>query len=167
MTDHNRMSRRDWFRLRPHNQSPGRESSHAETLVGPAAPGLQALDHPPNHHGMDLAELPPMREAQLTDEQVRHLFADIGAVGSDVLLMQRTTSERRAAVRRAKTAEQLQHTLELLLAGTHPRVQVRYRWQGTDWIDTLERQRGGVRLVRIAHRPPASSPHTAAGTKHS
>ncbi len=163
MADGNRMSRRDWFRLRPRQKEQNVEASrNMPNSVGGAAMGeapdvLQAVAHPVNHDGMDLSELPPMREALLTEEQVRQLFSDIESLASEILLMQRSARSQQATASRATTAEQLRTAQESLLSGNVPRVQIRYHWQDSNWIDTLEARDRGIRLVRIAHNLPASA----------
>ena len=135
MSDSHRMSRRDWFRLLPR----GAESETATDTaarapvpaavhsMGPAPHGLQAIPHPQNHDGMNLADLPPMREAVLSEEQVRQLFADIEAFASEILLMQRLASTARATASATSATEQLRTTQQSLLAGAIARVQIRYR----------------------------------------
>ena len=130
--------------------------------MGETPNGLQAIAHPVNHDGMDLAELPPIREALLTEEQVRQLFSDIESLASDILLMQRSARAQRATASRATaskatTAEQLRTAQNSLLSGNVPRVQIRYCWQEASWIDTLEARDNDVRLVRISHNNPALS----------
>ena len=142
------MSHREWFRLRaPHqNQMLGDSSAVNETET------LTPIDHPPNHDGMDPALLPPMREATISSEQLKSLFADISQLASDVMLMQRATSSRRATVSDAVAAKNLEHAQAALLSGSVQRVQIRYRWGNSLWIDTLKSEPGGFHLVRIAHR---------------
>ncbi len=162
MADGNRMSRREWFRLRPRHTDQDaavsrNTANNDSTAMGEAPDVLQTVAHPVNHDGMDLSELPPMREALLTKEQVRQLFSDIESLASDILLMQRSASSQQASVSRATTAEQLRTAQESLLSGNVPRVQIRYLWQETNWIDTLEAREQDVRLVRIAHKQAASA----------
>ncbi len=166
MSDSSKMSRRDWFRLRP---QPCRDQSETPTSVAQAEPdlpndadhsmgeapnGLQPIAHPENHDGMNLSELPPMREALLSEQQVQQLFSDIATQATDVLLMQRSARSQRATAAAAatlSTAEQLTTAQKSLLSGSVPRVQIRYHWQAANWIDTLERREDGIRLVRITH----------------
>jgi hypothetical protein len=153
------MSRRDWFRLLPRGAEPetanntaASEPIHAAAhSMGPAPHGLQAIPHPQNHDGMNLADLPPMREAFLSEEQVRQLFADIEAFASEVLLMQRLAGSAHATASATSATEQLRTAQQSLLTGEIARVQIRYRWEDSHWIDTLARRDSDVRLVRIAH----------------
>ncbi len=158
-----KLSRRDWFRLRiPHKNRMLDEKNLVPADDGPAersinsvsaeSNGLRPVELPPNHDGMDLAELPPMREATLSNEQVSALIADIGQLGTDILLMQRATGSQRADASRADSKVKLEQAEGLLLAGAIPRLQIRYRWKGQQWIDTLQRDADGFHIVRIAHQ---------------
>lgn len=169
MAEGNKLSRRDWFRLRPRRseadtpaditatEAPRQTLSATEHAMGESSHGLQPIAHPENHDSMNLSELPPMREALLSEEQVRQLFADIEALASDIRLMQRSARSLRATATASKatTAEQLRIAQETFLSGTVPRLQIRYHWQAANWIDTLERRDNGVRLIRITHDPAA------------
>lgn len=164
MGDGDRTSRRDWFRLQP-RRTPSIDTESDDTVsapgpaMGEAPDRLQEIAHPVNHDDMDLSELPPMREARLSEQQVRQLFSDIESLGSDILLMQRSSRAQRVSASRATastatTAEQLRTAQDSLLSGKVPRVQIRYQWQEANWIDTLELRDDGVRLVRISHHRP-------------
>jgi hypothetical protein len=150
------MSRRDWFRLRPHrpdaetplNSSPVVDRNH---VMGQSQETLRPVALPENHGGIDLTELPTMRESLLSEEQVRQLFSDIELLASDVLLMQRLPNAQRASAPTLNTSEQLHAAQCNLLSGSIPRVQIRYHWEAVNWIDTLERRDNGIRLVRIKH----------------
>ncbi len=156
MSENVRMSRRDWFRLRP-------QRSEAETplentpvvvrkpVMGQSQKALQPVAFPENHGGVNLTELPPMCEGLLSEEQVRQLFSDIESLASAVLLMQRLPNAQRATTPGLSTPEQLRAAETTLLSGAIPRVQIRYHWGAVNWIDTLERREGGIRLVRIKH----------------
>ena len=161
----NKMNRRDWFRLSSHRSDSQNASTSTPTgphtnekpvarkpAIGTNAAGLQPVEHPVNHDGMDLAKLPPMREAMLNHEEVQQLFSDISALGTNVLLMQRSAQSPRATASKATSNEQLRTARESLLSGTIPRVQIRYHWQAANWIDTLTRKNDGFNLIRIVHR---------------
>lgn len=144
--DSTKLSRRDWFRLRtPHqHQMLGEKSRDKESLT--------PIAHPPNHDGLDPDLLPPMREAVIAPDQVRALFTDIGQLAEDIMLMQRNTGARRASVANAETAKNLEQAQTALLSGSVQRVQIRYRWKNSLWIDTLKSEADGFHLVRIAHQ---------------
>lgn len=160
MTDTGKISRRDWFRLqlpKSHSQAEKtqrvqKKQNSSEEAMGQTKPGLKPIAHPVNHDGLDLSELPPMREAILSEEEILQLFADIEAFGSDVLLMQRSTPSARATASRATSSESLQVAQEALISKSLSRLQIRYHWQNTAWIDTLESRPEGFRLVRISHQ---------------
>ncbi len=138
-----KMSRRDWFRLKTPTESLlGNETPHHEPTV------LQPLETPPNHDGMDLAELPPMREANLSPDQLALLFGDIQQLGTDIQLFQRARANEKT---QSDPVASLAKAKESLLNGATKRVQIRYRWNGSPWIDTLENQSESFRLLRISH----------------
>lgn len=144
-------TRRDWFRLRrPHQNRLLGQPDAAASSTRPTA--LKPVDLPPNHDGMDMSQLPPMREALLSADQVHDLMVDVKQLGTDIQLMQRQAGANRATVSDADTPERLDLAGTALLSGRVPRLQVRYRWQDTLWIDTLTTQPDGYALIRIAHR---------------
>ena len=156
-----KMNRRDWFRLRKSSdESTSQESGpEQEEFRKPlesnpdlgSSSFMQPIAHPPNHDGMDLAKLPPMREAQLSLDEVLALLVDIETHGTEVQLLQR---ERTSATKR----ESMSSTMAIELArqgitsGSIARLQIRYSWQGSHWIDTVESRSPCFRLVRIEHR---------------
>jgi hypothetical protein len=150
------LSRRDWFRLRkPHqNQLLGTQriatsnSSSQPVLPSP----LKSIEHPVNHDGMDLSQLPPMSEAELVAQQVDDLIADIRQLGKHVTLMYRGISELYSGELIGSALDQLLAARSELLSGRLSRIQVRYHWDGYLWIDTLESRNEGFRLVRIRHQ---------------
>jgi len=151
MTEPTKLTRRDWFRLRvPHtHRLLGDSQDDPESQT---ANLLKPIVHPPNHDGLKLEELPPMREALLSEEQVVALFSDVRQLATDVMLMQRSAVSKRATVSKTQSSEHLEAAKTALLTGSIKRIQIRYRWQAALWIDTLEVQADGYRLVRIAHR---------------
>ena len=146
--DSKKLSRREWFRLRAshQNQMLGSTSDATETET------LTPIEHPPNHDGLDLALLPPMREAVISCDQLKSLFTDIGQLATDVLLMQRTSNARRASAATINAAKTLEHAQAALISGSIQRIQIRYRWKNSLWIDTLKSDPNGFHLVRIAHQ---------------
>jgi hypothetical protein len=154
MSEPPKMSLRDWFRLRPSDAKQRSKSANqsSENSIGQEARGLEPIAHPENHDGMDLSQLPPMREAVLTADDVLQLFADIEAHGTDVLLMQRASRTANATASRVQSSESLNVAKKALLSGEARRLQIRYRWENASWIDTLETRPDGYRLVRITHQ---------------
>jgi len=120
--------------------------------MGQTKPGMQPIAQPVNHDGLDLSALPPMREAFLSADEVRQLFADIEAVATDVMLMRRSPAASRATAEKASSTEQLQSACDALLSAKISRLQIRYSWRSQAWIDTLEARGDQVRLVRIRHQ---------------
>lgn len=156
------MSRRDWFRLvhdRAHSdtQSTGATVEDHKHGMGHAQHTLRPVAHPQNHGGINLTELPPLREGLLSEDQVQQLFADIESLASDIQLMQRWPDAQRASALAFTTMELLRTAQRHLLSGAIPRIQIRYHWQAVNWIDTLERRDAGIRLVRIRHSPSADT----------
>ncbi len=162
MSENVRMSRRDWFRLRPPQpvvETPKVSTSAVDRkpVIGQSQASLQPVAFPENHGSVNLTELPPICEGLLSAEQVRQLFSDIESLASNVLLMQRLPNAQRATTPGLSTPEQLRAVETSLLSGTFPRVQIRYHWVSVNWIDTLERREDGIRLVRIKHTPPVAA----------
>ena len=156
-----KMNRRDWFRLRKSSDEstsleskPDQEEFRKPLQSNPdlgSSSSLQPIAHPPNHDGMDLAKLPPMREAQLSLDEVLALLADIETHGKEVQLLQR---ERTSASKRESMSSTMAMELvrQGITSGSIARLQIRYSWQGSLWIDTLEARSPSFRLVRIEHR---------------
>ncbi len=89
--------------------------------------------------------LPGLHQAVLDEPTVRRLFADLQACAE--------VFEVRAkqAAREQTRDEQilLDEARDRLLDGSARGVQVRYRYQGEEWWDTLLRTESGFRLTRI------------------
>jgi hypothetical protein len=158
MTDR-AMSRRDWFRLRKLQDTPSLETTakppeHSSSTLESLKATLSPVPQPPNHDGMDLRQLPPLSEAELSHEQIADLFSDITQLGSQISLMHHGLNKWSSDQSTADAIPiqiQLQQALANLLSGKIGRVQVRYQWDHLDWIDTLQSQNGSFRLVRICH----------------
>ncbi len=157
MSNKNKLSRREWFRLRA-TPLTNASTESANSTQSPASKdlgnqeGLLPIDLPPNHDGLDLSELPPMREATLSTEQVAALFSDIEQLATEILLMQRAPGAQRAVGTEADNNTKLALAKSALLSGSVTRLQIRYRWQGQQWIDTLKQNPSGFHIVRIAHQ---------------
>ena len=142
------MSRRDWFRLHAprKNTTLGQVTSNTgNNLVNPTG-------QPPNHDGLDLNTLPPVREATLTLQDLDSLLADIEQLASDVTLLQRANQSGYDSSTVPNASHRFKLARTALVSGQTNRIQIRYHWQGKFWIDTLEKQDCGFRLVRIAHQ---------------
>lgn len=96
---------------------------------------------------LDAAPLPSLQDAVLDAETLARLVSDIQglAVVDEVLLKGGGASM--ASTQRRTLAE----AVDALQRGQVLGVQVRYRYQGQAWWDTLLRAPQGIRLVRIAH----------------
>jgi hypothetical protein len=95
-------------------------------------------------------KLPEMSDAVLDDDQLAALFRDLRqCVEVDEIVL-------RTGPGRADDAGQATlDDAESLLAEREVRgVQVRYRYDGANWMDTLMPVADGVRLVRIRHDTP-------------
>jgi hypothetical protein len=94
--------------------------------------------------------LPALQDALLDGDTLEALFRDLGGLVElqEILLKGASRShalEHAASLEEARTA---------LSQGAVIGVQIRYRYQGSDWWDTLLRTPQGIRLVRI--QPPLS-----------
>jgi hypothetical protein len=136
------MSRRDWFRLR----SPASPAANQPRLGAEPPAGLQSIEEPVNHGGVDLSSLPPMHEATLDAQEVAALFEDLASCATAVQLIARS-----AAGNAPGHSAQLDSACKRLLSGNVQKLQIRYQWQNAHWIDTLQQQTDGFRLVRIRH----------------
>lgn len=159
------ISRRDWFRLRLSGSVPKDEDcdrQHAAEQLAAAQTTLNTesqrtllspVPAPPNHDGLDLSQLPPMREAVLDAQQLDALLADIHQFTSKITLMQRGKNPRAFASGPSTDTASIGLRLagDSLKSGCVQRIQIRYVWNDASWIDTLERKTDGFRLVRIRH----------------
>jgi hypothetical protein len=97
--------------------------------------------------------LPPLQAAVLDAATLQSLFEDLAAETSvDEILMKGEACGYASGGRPS-----LSGALEALEQGSAMGVQIRYRYQGSAWWDTLLRTPEGVRLVRIEH--PAGPQH--------
>ena len=149
-----KLSRRQWFRLRKPHQNKMLDEASAEALssITESTSSLQPVETPPNHAGLDLSELPPMREAILARQEVEDLFLDIEQLATDIQLMQRSSSTNTDRGQKLDDREKLVDARKALMDGTVSRVQIRYRWQDSLWIDTLKQTPDGFHIV--SHQPP-------------
>lgn len=97
--------------------------------------------------------LPPLYEASLDATQVAALFADLEAAGLAVQVVVRARARR--AVEGCRAAPTLAEARALLEGASGAAVQLRYRYEGALWWDTLTPTPAGVRLIRVAHDPDA------------
>jgi len=85
----------------------------------------------------------------LNDEALAALFRDLENSASDVQLNRGGPSQN--PLGKQPTADQLRAAHQALREGSLNRLQIRYRWEGALWIDTLQRVDREYRLIRVAH----------------
>lgn len=102
---------------------------------------------------LDAEALPSLQEAVLDATTLARLVTDIqGLTVVDEVLL------KGGAIARASTQRHsLADAVEALQQGHVLGVQVRYRYQGQCWWDTLLHTPQGIRLVRISHDVEAAS----------
>jgi len=109
--------------------------------------------HRPTTKALDLdrdtsapIELPELREADLDEAGLRALFRDLAAAATidEIRCKQAREHHADSATISAETA------LDWLLEGRVRGVQVRYRYQGEAWCDTVLATADGHRVVRMA-----------------
>jgi hypothetical protein len=94
--------------------------------------------------------LPALQDALLDGDTLEALFRDlVGLVEIQEILLK--GASRSHALERSASLDEARAALE---QGAVIGVQIRYRYQGGDWWDTLLRTPQGIRLVRI--QPPIS-----------
>lgn len=98
----------------------------------------QLLDGPP---------IPEMREAILTEDDVRELVADLQAHTRVSGTLCKAAAQRQTPPHNIP----LEVAVEQLLARTVAAIQIRYEFNGYDWTDTLLHTAAGLRLVRCQH----------------
>jgi hypothetical protein len=91
--------------------------------------------------------VPIVVEGLLDATAVRQLFADLATHATLLSIRQKTNAESLSGTEERKADE----TIEGLLNGSMRAVQLRYRYEGAEWTDTLLRVAGGIRAVRCRH----------------
>ena len=97
----------------------------------------------PRPHG-EGPPVPPMWQADLDADALGRLFADLAAAAE--VLSVRGKGGQRGYASDDQITPSTAH--EQLAAGVLAGVQVRYRYDGHEWTDTVLRTAGGFRLVR-------------------
>lgn len=92
--------------------------------------------------------LPTLQDAMLDDATVDRLFDDVASAAQLLEIVLKGSAEQ---VTPDPTATSLVSARRALREGSVFGVQLRYRFAGTEWWDTLIATRAGVRLVRIDH----------------
>lgn len=104
---------------------------------------MQQAAELPRPHG-EGPPVPPMWQAGLDAGAIEQLFADL-TVAVEVLSVQGKAGAGQYASAEPLT---LASARERLMSGEFPGVQIRYRFEDREWIDTLLRVAHGFRLVR-------------------
>lgn len=92
--------------------------------------------------------LPDLHQATLDVETVEQLFRDIESCAQITEIIPKFAAR---ALVPAACALTLAAARELLVSGQFRALQLRYRYDGADWWDTLQVLPEGFRLARIRH----------------
>lgn len=92
-------------------------------------------------------ELPDLQQAELDEASLADLFRDVELAAELIAVTRKDGPEARAC----ETSLTLAEAHDLLRTGRTRSIQIRYRYQGAQWWDTLLRTPTGVRLVRVRH----------------
>ncbi|WP_437707251.1 hypothetical protein WMF45_26305 [Sorangium sp. So ce448] len=95
--------------------------------------------------------LPPLQEAVLDEATLDQLFFDLAEAAELVSVSLKAGATARAGdlPRAGSAGDELALARRALGDGTALGVQIRYRFAGSEWWDTLLRIPSGVRLVRV------------------
>lgn len=106
------------------------------------------MDSSSKNRFADGPALPEMCEACLNDEELR-------ALGQDLVNCTELVSISCKGAARSYTPDRseigLDEALSALMDARLHAIQVRYRYQGFEWTDTLMHSPAGIRLVRCRH----------------
>lgn len=95
-------------------------------------------------------ELPELQQSVLDTETLAQLFSDLASLTEVLEVIPKALSQGYVA---EQSELGLEEGRQMLLAGAVRGLQIRYRYQGCQWWDTLlpDPQSGGFRIVRIQH----------------
>lgn len=100
----------------------------------------------------------PLQDSLLDEVSVGQLFFDIANAAELIAVLQKGTATQRAGGA-ASSPDALEDAHRALATGQIGGVQIRYRFGGEEWWDTLLRTERGVRLIRVSHtRALAAAP---------
>ena len=91
--------------------------------------------------------LPEMREAVLSNDDLAALVADLQALTQ----IQSVIGKAGARQHSSDSPLTIETAAARLTTGTLPAAQVHYRYDGSEWTDTLIRSPQGIKLVRCQH----------------
>jgi hypothetical protein len=92
-------------------------------------------------------DLPPISRATLTPEELLALFQDLRLLAQIEQVGIRTAQSRVGSV--GGTIDDAERGL---ISGAAAAVQIRYRHEGQNWLDTLQPAPGGFALVRMQQK---------------
>lgn len=95
----------------------------------------------------EVPKLPELHEAILDADTVERLFRDLEMCTEIVEILPRFARNQMVTEQTISLAQ----ARALLLNGQARGLQVRYRYGGAEWWDTLMRVPEGIRIVRIRH----------------
>jgi len=91
---------------------------------------------------------PPVHDVILDEDTLAQLFFDVGHAAELIGITLKQLGARQAA---PALTPSLDEAYRALVDRTIGGVQLRYRFAGEEWCDTLFRAPAGVRLIRISH----------------
>jgi hypothetical protein len=94
--------------------------------------------------------LPELLQQDIDVDTLRALFRDVSALGEALEVLVKTTHLQHASPERLTP----ERALDGLLRGEWRAVQLRYRHEGQEWLDTVMRLPHGYRVVRMAPLRP-------------
>ncbi len=107
----------------------------------------------------------PLQDAILDDTTVGQLVFDIAEAAELIAVLQKGGPTRQAHGASSSPAD-LEAAHRALVAREISGMQLRYRFAGEEWWDTLTRTEHGVRLIRISHtRALAVDPETSGSSE--
>jgi hypothetical protein len=95
-------------------------------------------------------ELAPLQRAILDENTLYQLFFDIAQAAQVIDIVVKLGPTAHAPQNERPSLEQAR---QRLMHGEVSAIQLRYRYRGSEWWDTLLQTPLGIELVRIEHRP--------------
>ena len=98
-----------------------------------------------------VAALPDLQQSALDPETLAQLFSDLSSLTEILEIIPKAAAA--GYVEEKSTQITLDEARDLLLSSSIRGLQIRYRYQGTQWWDTLlpDSSGHGFRIVRIQH----------------
>jgi hypothetical protein len=98
----------------------------------------------------------PIHEVLLDDATVAQLFFDVAHAAELIAVVEKGAGARRADAVQGPAALDAAH--DAFVARRIGAVQLRYRFAGEEWWDTLTHTAAGIRLIRISHTRALAAP---------